>query len=184
MQHLLVWKPLVAAGINNTAVSSYQDLKTFSWPAVDDEPAPLWLIRPRWPLTSLISLFSWETFRELSRDLTRKIWLTDHIHLLYRNKTKDECCLLRADQSRNRFCSDRREESSEIIFLNSGIKSRFIFSPVYQPDCSSDRRRWPPVSGVSVLYRRLLTGAGGEMDFTQPSSPNKCWQSMFLQNHR
>ena len=43
--------------------------------------------------------------------------------------------------------------------FNCGI----IFTCVYQPDCSSDPQRQPPLSGVYELYCEMLTGAGGEM---------------------
>lgn len=53
-------------------------------------------------------------------------------------------------QNENTFCSnpetfpDRRRAHRLLL----GLKSRFIFSPVHQPDCSSDPRMWPPLSGV------------------------------------
>lgn len=55
-----------------------------------------------------------------------------------------------AGENENTFCSnpetfpDRRRAHRLLL----GLKSRFIFSPVHQPDCSSDPRMWPPLSGV------------------------------------
>ena len=50
----------------------------------------------------------------------------------------------KADWSYSGFCSDLepvywQEESSEIILKFFGLRSRFTLTPVYQPDCSSDR---------------------------------------------
>ena len=69
-------------------------------------------------------------------------------------------------QSHIRSCSDpvyQQEESSEITSELLGLKSGFIFTPVYQPDCSSDPQV-TSVSGDSVLGCLLLTGAGEEPD--------------------
>ena len=52
------------------------------------------------------------------------------------------------------------------FFLLFGLESGFIFTPIYQPDCSSDPRRLPPLPGVYILWSCLPTEAGEAMYIT------------------
>ena len=42
------------------------------------------------------------------------------------------------------------DEGLKVTFHIVGLKSKFIFTPTYQPDCSSDLWRWPPLLCVQT----------------------------------
>ena len=89
-----------------------------------------------------------------------------HQGSLYQNRTEELVC--RRVRTGGTEPSHIRLQAQRIRVLLSRLKSGFMFTPVYRPDCSSDPRRWPPpvrcfcsVTFTNVTDRREFKLVGG-----------------------
>ena len=55
------------------------------------------------------------------------------------------------------FWMNKHPEPHQILLWSGAVNQQeesffgFIFTPIYQPDCSRDQRRWPLTSGIAIM---------------------------------